>query len=286
MMSASIPGAKVVARRPARSDVLVVITGRNERRHVTPLFSFYEEQGVDVAYLDDGSTDGTLDLVASHLGAPVVWVGSKPFERPFDLAQLLRMKESLMRQAPHAWLIHADMDEYRRAPDDVRLADALARVAAEGANAVNFQEFTFVPVLESPHHDHPEYRTTMRWYYAFRPREHHRLNAFMPSRLPDFDLVSESGHRLLADGLRVFKDDFVMEHFPFLSLAHFREVYIGRVFSDEDVQRGWHGTRTDLGDPALCPAAELNDRRVAGLILDRARTTHPWVVQKSRGEGL
>jgi hypothetical protein len=38
---------------------------------------------------------------------------------------------------------------------------------AGGYNAVDFSELAFVPTRESPDHDHPDYRRTMRWYYAF-----------------------------------------------------------------------------------------------------------------------
>ena len=50
------------------------------------------------------------------------------------------------------------------------LAEALAEADREGYNAVNFQEFTFVPTRESPDHDHPEFEETMRWYYPLLPR--------------------------------------------------------------------------------------------------------------------
>jgi hypothetical protein len=50
------------------------------------------------------------------------------------------------RQREADWFMHVDADEIRLPPrTDRSLARAFAEVAGEGYNAVNFQEFTFIP---------------------------------------------------------------------------------------------------------------------------------------------
>jgi hypothetical protein len=276
MFDITVPAYRIVGTAPRRSDVVAVITGYNERRHVVPLLSFYMEHGIDVAYLDDGSTDGTLDIVNDHIGAPVVFAAVRPHSEVFSWAGLMEDKEVLIRQLPYPWVMHADMDEYRSGPDGSNLAAAIAEADRCGANAVNFQEYTFLPTAEEPDHDHERYRETMRWYYPFSPRPKHRLNAFKPAECPDFDLVTEAGHRLLTDHARILCEDFVMDHYVFLSLDHFREQYIGRTFAAEDTDRGWHHNRLDLAVPTLPHAADLSDLHAVGHSTRNARPTHLW----------
>jgi hypothetical protein len=58
--------------------------------------------------------------------------------------------------------MHADPDEIRLPHrSDLTLAEAFAEADAQGYNAVNFQEFTFMPTREAPDHDHPHSKQTM-----------------------------------------------------------------------------------------------------------------------------
>ena len=58
------------------------------------------------------------------------------------------------------------------------LVEAIAEVERLGYNAINFQEYTFVPTVEAPDHDHACFLKTMRHYYAFLPSFPDRLNVW------------------------------------------------------------------------------------------------------------
>ena len=98
-----------------------------------------------MVYLDDGSTDGTVDLVADHIGDPVIAVLVSEPSDDFSMVRNLTAKEVVMRCLPHRWVMHADMDEYRRGIDGGPLLDAVSEAEKRGANALNFQEYTFIP---------------------------------------------------------------------------------------------------------------------------------------------
>ena len=118
------------------------------------------------------------------------------------------------------WFMHVDADEIRLPPPGAAtIAEALTAVEAAGFNAVNFLEFTFVPTIEHPEHDHPEFQETMRWYYPFLPSFPHRLNLWkrQPERV---QLVPAGGHRVAFTGLRRFPTSFPMRHYLYLSREH------------------------------------------------------------------
>src|SRR5215213_4343817 len=91
----------------------------------------------------------------------------------------------------------------------------------------------------------------MRSYRPFRPRTHHRLNAWRqpPSGV---DLVSHGGHEVVFPDRRVHREPFRMRHYLFLGRDH-----------------GW---RNGFGQLRLPSAAEL--RRYEGD--DALDPSDPW----------
>ena len=142
----------------------------------------------------------------------------------------------------------------------------------DGNNAVNFSEFVFVPTRESPEHDHPDFRSTMRWYYPFLPSDLHRLNAW--KRQPRVDLVHHAGHRVSFPGLRPCPTPFKMRHYHFLSVPHAVRRHVGRPYRRADLERGWHGWRARLRpEMVFLPGqAELREYRDD----DELDATEPW----------
>ena len=185
------------------------------------------------------------------------------------------------------WFMHLDADEIRLAPDTGKtLAQAFVEVDALGYNAVNFQEFTFVPTKESPDHDHANFTSTMRRYYAFRPRFPHRLNAW--KRQPvQVDLATGAGHRIRFPGLRMYPRSFLMRHYLFLSVPHAMEKYGSRRHPAAQLALRWHGGwREQLDMPRIKLPREADLRNyVSDELLDAShpRTQHFIELDHSRG---
>jgi glycosyltransferase involved in cell wall biosynthesis len=216
----------------------------NEARFIEGCIEHLVEQGMHVYVIDNASEDDTADIVRRHLGRGVIGIETMPRSGVFKLRDVLRRKEELAMTLDADWFMHCDADEIRLAPPRFAptLAEGFAEAVRRGYNAVNFQEFTFVPTRESPDHDHPRFRETMHWYYPFLPSFPHRRNAWQ-KQAERVDLVTYAGHRVVFPGLRMLPEPFILRHYLFLSAEHANRKYGARRHDPEALALGWHGWR-------------------------------------------
>src|SRR5947209_3395096 len=139
--------------------VIALLATYNEERFVGACIEHLAGQGVDVYLIDNDSTDRTVEIAGRRLGRGVVGIERFPRAGVYSWRPLLERKAQLAAELDADWFLHVDADEIRLPPrPGMTLAEALAEVDREGYNAVNFQEFTFVPTRESPEHDHPRFQ--------------------------------------------------------------------------------------------------------------------------------
>jgi glycosyltransferase involved in cell wall biosynthesis len=218
----------------------------NEERFIQGCLEHLIAQGVSVYVIDNASTDGTRAIAQGYVGRGVIDVETLPRHGCYTWRPILERKERLAAELEGDWFLHLDADEIRLPPEPgTRLADALARVDAEGFNAVNFMEFTFVPTRETPDHDHPRFAQTMRWYYPYLPSFPNRLNAWKRQDAP-VELAWSGGHRVRFPGLKMYPVSFPMKHYLFLSADHARRKYIERTYDAAEMSAGWHRARAGL----------------------------------------
>lgn len=257
--------------------VIALLATYNEARFIAGSIEHLVGQGVAVYLIDNCSTDATVSIAERYLGRGVMAIESFPRSGLFSLAGLLRRKEELALDADAHWFLHVDADEIRLpSRPDRTLVEAFAEVERQGYNAVNFQEFTFVPTIESPDHDHPHFVQTMRRYYPFLPTFPHRLNAWkrQPERV---DLASEAGHRVRFPGLRMYPESFLLRHYQFLSVEHAMEKYANRRHDPAALARGWHGWRECFEAGAITLPSQAELRTYVGdghLDASQPRTKH------------
>jgi glycosyltransferase involved in cell wall biosynthesis len=237
--------------------IVALIEVFNEERYLPTCLRFLSEHGVGTYIVDNGSTDRTLEIASSELGGCVLGIEESRRYGVFSLYPQLQRKERLAATLDADWFVHMDADEIRLPPPRYRtLQDALVAVDAAGFNAVSFLEFTFVPTLEHPDHDHSDYVATMRWYYPFRPRVTHRLNAWKRQPAP-VELAAFGGHEVRFPGRRVSPVRFPMKHYPYLSRAHAIQKYVQRqVDQTERARWGWHKWRGLLEPSAISLLSE------------------------------
>lgn len=220
-----------------------------------PCLEHLRRQGVDVYIIDNQSEDRTVELAQPFLGAGVLNIETLPRDGTYQWGRILKRKEQLAIELDADWFMHVDADEIRLPPArSGSLADAFLATEQLGFNAVNFFEFTFVPTRQSPDHDHPNYLSTMRWYYAFLPRFPHRLTAWRKQRAA-VDLVTSGGHEVKFPGLNMNPVSFPMRHYLFLSKAHAIQKYIEKIYDKSELAKGWHRARSGLKVSAI----ELQD---------------------------
>ena len=226
--------------------VVAILATYNEERFISGCLEHLIRHGVGVYVIDNSSTDQTVAIASRYLQRGVIGIETLDRSGVFRLRQLLERKERLASTLDADWLMHVDADEVHLAPlPGETLAQALARVDAEGYNAVNFLEFTFVPVAESPDHDHPGFRETMRWYYPFAPGFPRRLNAWKRQDAV-VELAWSGGHVVRFPGLAMYPQSFHMKHYLFLSIPHAIRKYVEVRHAPEEIQAGWHRWRATL----------------------------------------
>jgi glycosyltransferase involved in cell wall biosynthesis len=255
--------------------VVALLAAHNEERFVGACIENLERQGIATYVIDNESTDATVEIAARF---ELAGLETAPRHGVYSWRPLLERKEALAETLDADWFVHLDADEVRLPPrSSITLAEAIAEVDALGYNAIDFQEFTFVPTVEAPDHDHPRFQETMRHYYAYSPGRPDRLNAWKRQD-ERVDLAASGGHQVSFHGLNVYPHMFRMRHYLYLSAPHAVSKYVEREYDPEEVESGWHRRRAALraDDVTLLSRAELRETSSdEDLDASDPRSTHP-----------
>jgi Glycosyl transferase family 2 len=230
--------------------VIAIIAAYNEERYIGPCIEHLHRQGIEVYLIDNDSTDHTTAIAKRYLHNGVISIETIPRD-VFRLLAILQRKEQLASILEADWFLHLDADEIPLPPrSNSTLAQAFAEVERQGYNAVNFQEYAFIPTQEAPDHDHSNYQETMRSYYAHVPATFpYRLRAWKRQLVP-VELAWSGGHLIRFPGLRMYPQTFPMRHYPFLSIAQAVSKYGAREHDPNAVKAGFHTWRARF-EPAI-----------------------------------
>ncbi len=225
-----------------RLRVAAVIGTRNEELHIRRCLDRWIGAGCDVVLIDNDSHDRTVPIARHYLGRGLLGIERLPWRGCFSMKDLLVLKNRIMRELDHDWVIHADPDEWHCAPwPGMSLVDAIQRVDAAGFDCINFHEAVFVPWA---HEDFTtvDYTRAMTTYYFFQPRYPHLVRAWR--RDLDTDNLATGGH-LLGSGT-IYPIDFILRHYIALSVEHACAKYVGRPFDPSELAIGWHVNRARI----------------------------------------
>lgn len=242
--------------------VLALIAAYNEERFIGGCLEHLFANGVEAYLCDNESTDRTVEIAKSYLGRGLRGIESIPRDGTYRWSAILARKEELAKELSADWFLHLDPDEI---PQPSRpgqtLAEAIAAADAAGYNAVEFDELAFVATRESPDHDHPDFRRTMRWYYPFAPQPLHRVIAWKSQG--DVDLVSSGGHQARFRGRRISPERLFLRHYLILSHEHALRKYVQRTYDAAEVRKGWHGWRARVTEEDVTLPSEVELRFTA-----------------------
>jgi glycosyltransferase involved in cell wall biosynthesis len=257
-------------------NVVALMTVRNEALYLERCLRHLHENDVKVCLIDNQSGDSSLDIARSFKCKNVIHIESLPFSGCFALEQILCKEQEMASMIRADWFIHHDADEIRQSPDpEITLKQALFQADQKGYNAVNFDEFVFLPCKEDQKgYEGRDYVRTMQYYYYFAPGRPHRINAWKNTGQA-VDLVSSGGHRVQFHGMRIYPENFILRHYIGLSREHLIKKYAKRKYSAEEIKkRGWHKKRAAFTPErlALPSRHELKKICVSGS-WDR---TDPW----------
>lgn len=225
-------------------SICAVIAVRNEAAYLPVLLPLLAAQQIDVAILDHESTDGSRDLYAGYMGRPIISVQDLTYEGVYSQTQQLEAKQSLYSTLSHDWVVHHDADEVMEGDrPGCGLRDAICDADKNGFDAINFDEFVFLP---SPGQDcaGKDYVENIRRYYFFEPAKN-RLNRAWRRKLPVSNIFS-GGHLLTERVAAFFPRNMPLRHYIALSEEHAIRKYVNRRFGDHELQRGWHANRVGL----------------------------------------
>ena len=243
----AIGGDPTSARRRIR--VVAILAAYNEADIIATVVGHLVDQGVDVYFIDNGSTDGTLAAVEPWIGKGVI--GTEHFpgtpspdgEIPlFNWESILRRKEAIAREIDADWFIHHDADEFRESPwRDRSLVEAIELVDRAGYNAVDFAVLNFWPT----HDDFRAGDDVRTAFHHFQFGEHYdRVQIKCWKKTTEaVDLASVGGHDVVFPGRRIFPIRFVLRHYPIRGQSHGeRKVFSERRtrFDPAERARGWH----------------------------------------------
>ncbi len=200
--------------------------------------------GIDVFVIDNGSTDGTAELLAPLVGKGIVDIQSVRFQEDgrevYDWTSILRLKENLSRRMAYDWFLHVDADEVRYAPwPGYSLREGLDKVDRSGYSLVNFKLYNFRLTEDIAQSD--DYERDMPLYSAGEHFNQYQVKAWKAHK--DIDIVANGGHIARRPDGRIYPVRFVHKHYPVRSLEHGkRKIILERKqrFSVAEKQRGWH----------------------------------------------
>jgi len=230
-----------------------IIAARNEAAYIGRCCRHLAEQGIRFVLVDNESSDDTRAIAESFRHRGLLKVVTHPYPGYYDWTGILKMKEQIARELDADWYLHLDADEIPEPPErGESLVERLSRVDAAGFNAVNFDEFVFVPESETDHHEGGDYVASMFTYYFHQPRTMRLVRAWR--RHAAVDLATSGGHDATFPGRVVCPDNFVLRHYIALSMQHLRRKYSSeRVYSAAELARGWHRARSQLAGEPMHP---------------------------------
>lgn len=264
--------------------IVALVCHRNGELYLRRLLEHVASQGVLACVIDNDSTDGSRAISAEYAERGVVIRQERlPFEGVFDVRRIMCLKERLAREIEADWFVHWDVDEIKEAPAPyATLAEGIEDVDRRGYDAIDFDEFVFVPTTDEEAYEGRDYVAEMKYYYYFKPREQHRINAWKRQPGP-VDLHTFNGHRVEFPGRKLFPEPFVLRHYIALSRAHALAKYAGRVHDAARIERTtWRDPRISFS-PAklrLVPKERLKEYRGDGS-WDRS---DPWKEHPLLGE--
>jgi glycosyltransferase involved in cell wall biosynthesis len=232
-------------------NALAILAVKNEQRHIPFVLEALINEGLDVVLLDDGSSDNTVELAKPLLGKGLLDIHSRPDQGKFDWTNVLKWKEKVARSYNHEWLVHVDADEWLQHPlPNHSLMDLIVEADSIGANAIDFEEFTFLPIKDLALGE--DARRVFTSYYWHKPEASGYLRAW--KRSAGLTNSRTGGHGLhpvfpwITKRLKVHKAKGILRHYPILSAEHLKEKYQSRVFSKKEVAKGWHIDRIPLSN--------------------------------------
>ncbi len=140
--------------------IVALLTARNEELYLVRCLEHLFSQGIETCFIDNDSTDTSREIAERFLKRGVFRLERQPYLGYYDHVGLLSLKEKLAGDIDADWFIHCDADEIMEAPSPfASLRAGIESVDAAGFEAINFDEFVFVPTANTENYE----GSRLRW---------------------------------------------------------------------------------------------------------------------------
>lgn len=262
--------------------IVALLAVRNEEIFIKRCIEHLIQQGIDIYLIDNESSDNTIIIAEKFLNKGVIHIESLPYDGSFNLKSQLARKERIAQSLDADWFIHHDADEIRFAPHPYKtLHEGISDIDNEKFTAINFDEFVFLPTSHKESFEGTDYVNEMMYYYYFAPKQLRRINAWKNTG-QEINLCSSGGHQVNFKKINIYKHNFILRHYIFLSHTHACMKYGSRTHNKSELKRGWHIERHGF-DPEKIQLPHKNElKKVA---TDRPLdTSDPWTHHRFFGE--
>jgi hypothetical protein len=250
---------------------------RNEELFIEKCLKNLIYNGFEVILIDNESEDDSVEIAKKYLGQGLKEIITYRYKGFYDWEGILKFKEELAYKLDSDWFLHCDADEIHHSFDPTKkIIEVLPEIDKAGYNAVNFNEYVFVPTSPEEDFTKKDYEKNMRYYYLFKPSNTHRVKLWKKQN-QKVDISSSGGHKVKFENRNIYYKDFILKHYIFLSLEQIQSKYKNRNYSEEEVKdKGWHGWRASFRkDIIRLPSKEeLHDLEEEGYVLDSAKRKH------------
>jgi len=260
--------------------VTAILAVRNERAYLGNCLGHLIENGLDYIVIDNGSTDGAAELLRQpRFAGSLVDYRTHPYEGAFDWTGLMQAREAAAAEADADWVLFVSADEIMHSyvPGET-LAQGIERLSQSGADVIDFNEFVFLPIDHDYASDTPGAQPMLHYYFhePGRPR-------LMRARRRSLQVshVAKGGHVLEGAPFQLAQESFALRHYLFRDQAHALAKYTGRVFRQDELERGWHRNRVGVeANRFAFPPTETLHRLAypedRALRRDTPRMSHYW----------
>lgn len=215
---------------------------RNEASYLANALTHLAENDIRFVLIDNGSDDGSRAIAERAEFKPYrKQLVDLPYEGQFNLTRLLALQHELAAQTNAEWLLGCAPDEIMHSDrDGETLRAAISRLADQGANAINFDEFVFLPI-EADYAPQAGSIQPMRHYYFFEPHTPRLMRAYQ--KRAGLSLLASGGHTLKGAEVLLAGEHLALRHYIFRDQDHAYAKYAERRFAAADLARGWHHNR-------------------------------------------
>lgn len=237
--------AKLPRKAPDHFTVAAIISGLNEADILEEVVIHLNQQGIQVHYFDNWSTDGSWEIMCNLRDQGAVMHCGRFPDKPSDQHELyldLQNKVSYGEQLRADWIIHHDADEIRICPWlACTLKDAIAHVDALGFNAIDFTviDFRYTRYNEEIFKNYENGLT--HFEFGRRPGHFSQLKCWKNQK--NVILTESGGHEARFPGRRIFPLKFLLKHYPLRNRSQAKtKIFRDRLprFKKGKELYGWH----------------------------------------------